>query len=102
VCRPCYLEKARQRERKRTQTNKDNLYELKSNGCAICGYNKYNGSLDFHHVNQEDKSFFLGVRSMHRKDEEIIDEVNKCILLCSNCHREIHHIELKKLKEEII
>lgn len=64
-------------------------YNLKINGCAICGYNKCNAALDFHHVNPKDKKFSVAIGTMGRSDNSIVKELNKCILLCSNCHREI-------------
>ena len=72
------------------------LHNLKVNGCAICGYynrdnsNDYVGALDFHHVNPGDKKFQITTRTLGNKTERLVDEINKCILLCSNCHREIH------------
>ena len=68
------------------------LANLKINGCAICGYNKNPGALDFHHVNPKDKKFQLIGTTLHYKN--FAEEVNKCILLCSNCHREIHYKNL--------
>lgn len=65
------------------------LTALKINGCAICGYNECNACLDFHHSNPEDKKFSIGIWKMARKD--LIDELNKCILLCNRCHREIEY-----------
>ena len=67
------------------------LRDLKSNGCAICGYNKNPAALEFHHVNPENKRYSLSYKTMDYSDEKIVIEVNKCILLCANCHREIHH-----------
>lgn len=61
---------------------------LKINGCAICGYDKCNAALVFHHVNPEDKKFNLG--NFRQPVDKIVEEINKCILLCANCHREIH------------
>ena len=63
--------------------------DLKSNGCAICGYNKYYGALDFHHSNPKDKKFQVGLSTIERKSEKWIEEINKCVLLCKNCHAEI-------------
>lgn len=68
---------------------------LKVNGCAICGYwNRSNPSdcmdaLDFHHVNPDDKEFGVNIPHMSYKPDRIISEVNKCILLCKNCHTEV-------------
>lgn len=69
------------------------MLNLKINGCAICGYNININALSFHHVNPEDKKFNLSINSMNYKASKIIQEINKCILLCANCHREIHSLE---------
>jgi len=73
---------------KNHQKNKTILHEIKINGCAICGYNKCDAALDFHHVNPEDKKFEIIADSITNKN--FIAELNKCILLCANCHREKH------------
>lgn len=65
--------------------------------CECCGYDKNIAALQFHHKNPEEKLFTLDARTIERKhDDEIIKEFNKCILLCSNCHMELHHPELVK------
>ena len=57
--------------------------------CSICGYNKCVDALEFHHENPKNKEFKLGAgNTMEWKDYK--KEVSKCILLCSNCHKEIH------------
>ena len=63
------------------------LHQLKINGCAICGYNKCDSALDFHHSNPKNKKYGINLSKMYKKD--LADELNKCILLCANCHREI-------------
>ncbi|MCK4330634.1 hypothetical protein KAX02_12425 [candidate division WOR-3 bacterium] len=80
--------------------NKKIMRGLKVNGCAMCGYNKCDAALDFHHVNPEDRKFALGVFSMSKKDERIVEELNKCILLCCRCHREIHEVKYYKVDGE--
>ena len=77
------------------------IHELKINGCAICGYNKCDASLDFHHVNPEDKKFSCGINglTMHNS-KDFGNEVNKCILLCRNCHGEIHTKERETKENE--
>jgi len=63
------------------------LYSLKS-PCVIC-----NESdpivIDFHHVNPETKSFTIG-QGTCRSNEQILQEVEKCVCLCANCHRRVH------------
>ena len=55
--------------------------------CRICGYNRCLAALDFHHLDPAQKEFNISsVMSWPR----IMMELNKCELLCSNCHREVH------------
>jgi 5-methylcytosine-specific restriction endonuclease McrA len=63
---------------------------LKGGRCQFCGYNRYIGALDFHHVNERIKKFDLSTRGLTRSWEKIKKEIEKCVLVCSNCHREIH------------
>jgi len=58
--------------------------------CSRCGYNRCSAALDFHHTDEDQKSFGLSERGMTRSWEKTKKEVYKCILLCANCHREIH------------
>lgn len=70
--------------------------------CECCGYDKNIAALEFHHINPEDKLFTLDARTIERKhDDEIIEEFNKCKLLCANCHSELHHPSLVKENYEI-
>uniref|UniRef100_A0A6H1ZMX8 Putative HNH endonuclease n=1 Tax=viral metagenome TaxID=1070528 RepID=A0A6H1ZMX8_9ZZZZ len=62
-------------------------YKL-SKGCSICGYNKYSGALDFHHTG--DKEFNIGAEVGSKSLKLTKEEMDKCIILCANCHREIH------------
>jgi 5-methylcytosine-specific restriction endonuclease McrA len=57
--------------------------------CARCGYNKYYGALEFHHLDPTQKSFQLSVRGLTKSFEVLSEEAKKCLLLCSNCHREV-------------
>ncbi len=70
------------------EMNKRILHDLKINGCAICGYAKCDGSLEFHHVNSKGRKFNIKIARMANKN--LVGELNKCILLCRNCHGEIH------------
>jgi len=67
----------------------------KGGKCSACGYNKYYGALDFHHSNPHDKDMDWGELRKY-SDNRIKEELDKCILLCSNCHREAHERKRKK------
>jgi hypothetical protein len=60
--------------------------------CSICGYKKNFAALTFHHKNRKKKSFQLDMRSLsNRKQSRIESELKKCILVCNNCHAELHY-----------
>jgi hypothetical protein len=59
---------------------------LKSEGCVICGYNRCYEALHFHHTSEEKDRNISRARSM----EMIESEVEKCVVVCANCHAEIH------------
>ena len=64
------------------------MIDYKGGKCQICGYNKCANALEFHHLDPTLKDFTIsgGTRSFN----SLKSEVDKCILVCSNCHREIH------------
>ena len=68
---------------------KQKLVNLFGGKCVRCGYEKYIGALDFHHLDPIQKSFSLSVKGLCYSWETILTEANKCILLCKNCHAEI-------------
>jgi DNA-binding transcriptional regulator GbsR (MarR family) len=71
---------------------KKKLIEYKGGKCEICGYNKCERALQFHHKNPMEKDFSISGRSL--SFDRLKEEVDKCMLVCSNCHCEIHD-ELK-------
>lgn len=58
--------------------------------CCMCGYFKCLGALEFHHKNPEEKDFAISSDGITKKWSEIKSELDKCICVCANCHREIH------------
>lgn len=64
--------------------------DYKGGKCIVCGYNKSQRALSFHHVDPKKKSFTLSERGLTRSWELIKKEIDKCVLLCANCHMEIH------------
>lgn len=59
--------------------------------CQNCGYDKYISALEFHHTNPEEKDFTLSRHNCVNFNDEIKQEIDKCMLLCANCHRELHY-----------
>ena len=57
--------------------------------CAACGYSRYPGALEFHHIQRGSKEFGLSVRGFSRSLEAARAEARKCVLLCANCHAEV-------------
>ena len=88
VCKEC----VRQRERDKYQSKQLELNEFKHNHtCVKCGCSKYY-LIDFHHLNPAEKDFTISDNS-HAKIETLMKEIDKCVPLCANCHREFHHLE---------
>jgi AraC-like DNA-binding protein len=65
------------------------LVEEAGGCCVLCGYDRYVGALQFHHLDPSEKSFGLGVRGVARSLERCREEARKCALLCANCHAEV-------------
>jgi hypothetical protein len=63
--------------------------EYKGNKCCICGYDKCIRALEFHHLDPSEKESGIGNGSYNKFDKVKL-ELDKCILVCSNCHAEIH------------
>lgn len=83
-------------QKERGLKRKMELIEYKGGKCEICGYNKNIAALQFHHINPDEKEFKLDVRKLsNNKMENIYKEVDKCMLLCANCHSEIHHKDME-------
>lgn len=63
--------------------------------CTRCGFNGDIASFEFHHKNSSEKDFAIG--NVANKSWRVIkEEVSKCELLCSNCHRSHHSGEKDK------
>lgn len=62
--------------------------EIKSTlKCEKCGENHI-ATLDFHHIDPNEKEF--GIARNYFSKEKILKEIEKCVVLCSNCHRKLH------------
>jgi hypothetical protein len=69
--------------------------------CSLCNYNRCEAALDFHHIDEKTKNFGLSQSGLTRSWERTKEELNKCVLLCANCHREIHAEKMQLLVETL-
>ena len=82
-CRDCHKPIWREKTKKRANELKIKLIELYGNSCKICGYDKNYAALEFHHRDPKQKDFELGGIKSSTITKEILEEVEKCDLLCS-------------------
>lgn len=112
LCENCHAElhyNKKLNDNIRKQRLKKQIYlEYKNTKCEICGYNKCNGALEFHHSKVEDKLFQISISYITAKtvadlSEAITKELDKCQVLCANCHNYIHssHSFYEDNKKEI-
>lgn len=73
---------------RKRQALRDQAIAYKGGSCQICGYNRSPAALDFHHIDPLEKDFSISSRMS--SFNAIKAELDKCVLVCSNCHREIH------------
>lgn len=95
-CKSCMNILTLERQRK----NKQKCVDYLGSKCSICGYSKCNAALEFHHVDPTQKDFTIG-KNHGRTFENVKTELDKCILVCSTCHSEIHD-GILKLPNEIL
>lgn len=89
---PNYLEKKREDTSNRRKLVKDFIINYKKDKkCYLCGFSFY-PILVFHHTNSQEKEFKIS-RYNSINVERLKKEIDKCILLCPNCHRELHYKE---------
>jgi transcription elongation factor Elf1 len=96
--RAAYLIKAVAKRRKKIRQM---AVEYKGGNCIFCNYSKYVGALDFHHVKNNGKDFGISEKGYTRSRKRVKQELDKCILVCANCHREIHAGLLQPPKETL-
>ena len=96
--RATYLKEAVIKRRKKIR---EMALGYKGGKCMLCGYNKCPAALDFHHLEKDEKDFGLSAKGITRSWEKTKSELDKCILICANCHRETHS-GLTQLSEETL
>jgi 5-methylcytosine-specific restriction endonuclease McrA len=82
-----YLIKAVQRRREKVRRM---TVSYKGGCCQACGYDRCIEALEFHHLDPKQKDFGISYKGYTRSWEKVKEEVDKCVLLCANCHREAH------------
>jgi protein-arginine kinase activator protein McsA len=91
LCKECASKKAKHHyiNNKEQYFNKRKwFFELKKGlKCEICGFN-HPAALDFHHIDPTQKKFGISINKHNKK--EVLEEIKKCKILCSNCHRIEH------------
>ncbi len=83
-CKKCVVDAVTKRRR----VLKEKAVAYKGGKCEKCGYDKYIGALEFHHP-ENNKEFGIGQKGYTKSWEAIKKELDKCMLVCSNCHKEI-------------
>ena len=109
LCRRCHREESFVKPTMRSLM-KDRLLELAGGTkCSQCGYRGENtASLEFHHRDRSVKKFTIGTicRAVCKDGkfllpmDDVVDEVKKCDVLCSNCHT-ARHYDMNKLAENM-
>lgn len=79
-------DKIKQSSKIRNSSLKDKFINLAGNCCQRCGYNEFISGLEFHHVYKHNKEYNPGYIIMSNNFEKCFIELNKCCLLCANCH----------------
>lgn len=92
-CKNCYFVDKRRKKLKVMSVN------YKGGKCAVCGYSKSVGALQFHHRNPSDKLF--NISHCHTRSwANIQKELDKCDILCANCHAELEYASLLQFKHK--
>lgn len=84
-CRRCRIEGVTEWRRR----TKRKLVAESGGRCVICGYDRCQAAMQFHHVDPREKEFHLSDKGVTRSIEALRAEAAKCALLCGNCHAEV-------------
>lgn len=75
----------------RLRANKISLVNYMGGCCLLCGYDRYVGALEFHHIDPTTKNPAVANNISAVSWERAVKELEKCVLLCANCHREVEN-----------
>ncbi|MCK4500970.1 hypothetical protein KAU11_10775 [Candidatus Babeliales bacterium] len=95
ACKPCHLKLSKKFGKVMRIKWQEYIDDILKPECTKCGYSKCKRALDYHHLDSTEKSFgiaqFVWKRGFTENNkEQMLKELDKCIVLCSNCHRELH------------
>jgi len=85
-CKRCTAQEGIERQRRLKQL----CVTYKGGQCCRCGYSKSLAALDFHHRDPTQKDFSISRYGLTSWSAQLQSELDKCELLCANCHREAH------------
>lgn len=91
ICLKGYTKSRVQAVADQRKRNKIKYVEYLGGKCSVCGYNKCMEALDFHHKDPTKKEHAI-CDGRTRSFEKAKIELDKCVLLCANCHREVHNL----------
>lgn len=86
VCKACWNKQESERYRKKKE-----FVDAQKTQCKKCGDDRFY-VLDFHHIDPNSKKFTIG-QFKKGSFKKLQDEIDKCVVLCANCHREYHYLK---------
>jgi len=85
------MSKSSEKVKRWRRRTKERLVKAMGGECICCEYKKCTDALEFHHRDKDQKERTLaGIRASVMAWSKIVEEARKCVLVCSNCHKEIH------------
>ena len=92
ICKKCFSK----RKANDMKLFKVSCVKYKGGSCIKCGYNKSLNAMDFHHRDPKEKDFDVSKYRTQGKilSKDVLNELDKCDLLCCRCHRELHDLDL--------
>lgn len=85
-CKPCFSKYMVERGK----ANKRRMIELKGGKCSLCGFDQFDSALEFHHL-EPSKKDPLSIQMRSWTWSRIVKELEKCVLLCRNCHSGVEY-----------
>lgn len=78
-------------KKKQHDRQKERILYVMGDCCQLCGYNKCKQALNLHHIDPAEKDRGISGNLSRNSWKKIVIELRKCILVCANCHQEIHY-----------